>query len=152
MERLIQYASGAVVFRKNGTVIEFLLLRAYNYWDFPKGQLEEKEKFIETAIREIFEETNLNDVVFVSKDKEKLYTETEPYGRKNKIARYYLCFVSMKESKNVILKINPEIDKAEHDEYKWLSYENAEKLLNERMRKVLKWAQDLIKNTQQSQS
>lgn len=139
-----QYASGAVIFRMNGKNVEYLLLRAYNYWDCPKGQLEENEDFLETAKREVFEESNLKEITFVTKNKEKLYIETLPYGRRRKIARYYLCFVSFEESQKVKLKINPELGKAEHDEFRWEKYENAFNFFNDRMKKVLNWANKIV--------
>ena len=33
-------AAGVVVFRRTGAGIYFLVLRAYNTWDFPKGLVE----------------------------------------------------------------------------------------------------------------
>jgi 8-oxo-dGTP pyrophosphatase MutT (NUDIX family) len=142
-----QLASGAVIFRKSGSAIEYLLLRAYNYWDFPKGHVEENEDQVETAKREIYEESNLKNIAFVTKNKEKLFTETLPYGKKNKIARYYLCLVSYEESQNVKLKVNPEIGKPEHEQAIWVVYESAFKLLNDRMRTVLNWANKLIEGS-----
>ncbi len=138
-------ASGAVIFRKNDEMIEYLLLRAYNYWDFAKGRIEDGEDYVETAIREIEEETDLKKITFVTRNKEKLFIETTPYGRNRKIARYYLCFVSMSESKNVKLKINPEIGKPEHDEFNWCQCDKAITLLNKRLKTVIDWADSKVK-------
>ncbi len=136
---------GAVIFRRNGKDIEYLVLKAYANWDFPKGVVDFEDKnFVETAKREIEEETSLKHIAFVIKNKKKLFIETEPYGRQNKIARYYLCYVSYEDSLGVELKVNPELGKPEHDKFSWVLYENAFKLFNERLRKVINWADKTI--------
>lgn len=120
-----------VRFRERG--LRYLLLRAFNYWDFPKGEVEPGEEPLESAVREVAEETSLTGLRFRwGRD----YTETPRYAH-NKIARYYLA-----EAPNgqVELPVNPELGRPEHHEYRWLSREQAEGLLNERLRAVLGWA------------
>lgn len=136
---------GAVIFRFNDSIVEYLVLRAYQHWDFPKGRKENYDlNDIETAKREISEETSLKYLAFVVKNGKKLFYETGPYGKNQKIARYYLCYISNKNSQMVELKINPELGKAEHEEFRWVSYKEAYKLFNERMRSVLDWANEII--------
>ena len=65
----------------------FLLLRAYRYWDFPKGAVEQQETPLAAAIREVCEETGLTGLEFAWGED---YLETEPYNR-GKVARYYLA-------------------------------------------------------------
>ena len=58
----IEITSGAVVYRKNNGEIEYLLLESQNkghFWGFPKGHVEGNETLLETAQREIREETSL---------------------------------------------------------------------------------------------
>ena len=52
---------GAVVFRRSGSKPEILLIRHRNggHWAFPKGHVEKNETEIQTALREIKEETGL---------------------------------------------------------------------------------------------
>jgi len=138
-------SAGAVIFRRIHGSIQYLVLRAYNYWDFPKGKKESHDfDTIETAKREIQEESSLSHIAFVVKNGKKLFIETEPYGKQKKIARYYLCYVSYKDSLNVSLKINPELGKPEHDEFRWVTHQEAHILLNNRLRKVLTWANEII--------
>lgn len=53
---------GAVVFRREGERVFYLLIRHVNggHWAFPKGHVEREETESETALREIREETGLS--------------------------------------------------------------------------------------------
>jgi 8-oxo-dGTP pyrophosphatase MutT (NUDIX family) len=115
----------------------FLLLRSFNYWDFPKGAVEENEDPLEAAKRELQEEAGLSEVRFPFGE---IYTETEPYSQ-GKIARYYLGEV---KSEKVILGINPELGHPEHHEYRWVTYKEAQKLLGPRLLTVLQWAYNIL--------
>lgn len=53
---------GAIVYRKNRSQIELLLIknRYGGHWSFPKGHVEGQETEIQTALREVKEETGLD--------------------------------------------------------------------------------------------
>lgn len=52
---------GAIVYKKENEDLKFLLVFQNNgHYSFPKGHMEENETELETAIREIKEETNLD--------------------------------------------------------------------------------------------
>ena len=56
-------SAGGVVFRREGGVTRFLLIRdSYRNWGFPKGHLESAEPPAEAARREVTEETGLEDL------------------------------------------------------------------------------------------
>jgi 8-oxo-dGTP pyrophosphatase MutT (NUDIX family) len=131
-------SAGVVVVRKIHGDYHYLLLRAYNYWDFPKGQVEPGEEPLKAAIREAEEETTLIDLVFRWGE---VFHETEPY-RRDKIARYYLA---ESPSGEVALAVNPELGFPEHHEFRWLAYQNARALLGPRVRHVLDWSEKLIR-------
>lgn len=59
-----EHASGVVVFYRDETgEIQFLMVQGYgNYWGFPKGHLEHNETHIETALRELQEETGITEI------------------------------------------------------------------------------------------
>lgn len=115
----------------------FLLMRAYRYWDFPKGIVEEGETSFFAAKRELKEETGLKAANFKWGED---FIETERYSY-GKIARYYLAEV---DSEKVSIIANPVSGRKEHDEYRWLTYDQAMKLLVPRVRTVLDWAQAKI--------
>jgi len=130
-------SAGVVVVRRAGNAWHYLLLRAYDYWDFPKGIVEPGENPLAAAIRETEEETTLTGLDFCWGQ---VFIETEPYG-KNKIARYYVA-----ESKGgeVNLPVTEELGHPEHDEYRWLDYESARPLLVPRVQAILDWARKII--------
>ncbi|WII72613.1 NUDIX domain-containing protein [Bdellovibrio sp. 22V] len=117
---------------------QYLLLRSYNYWDFPKGLVEKDEDPFAAAQRELLEETGISDVEFPFG---KEFLETEPYSN-GKVARYYLGAVTETE---VVLGVNPELGRPEHQEYRWATYEEAKKLLGPRVLRVLNWAHGKMK-------
>ena len=85
----IEITSGAVVYRKNNGEIEYLLLESQNkghFWGFPKGHVEGNETLVETAKREIKEETQLVLPIDTSFH---VYTEYDlPNGNRKQMTLY----------------------------------------------------------------
>ena len=131
-------SAGVVVVRQTAEGWRVLLLRVYNYWDCPKGLVESGEEPLEAARREVREETTLDDLDFAWGES---FSETEPYGREKKRARY---FVARTNTGQVSLPVNPELGKPEHHEWRWCDFETAEQLVNDRLWNVLRWAQDIV--------
>jgi bis(5'-nucleosidyl)-tetraphosphatase len=130
-------SAGVVVVRETGDGWRVLLLRVYNYWDCPKGEVQPGEEPLAAARREADEEAGLTSLDFRWGED---FIETEPYS-KNKVARYYLAATAMEK---VTLGINPALGRAEHHESRWLSLDQANALLVPRLQRVLAWAKARI--------
>ena len=130
-------SAGVVVMRRFADGWRCLVLRAYRNWDFPKGLVEEDEAPREAAQREVWEETSLADLRFNWGD---AYKETLPYAG-GKVARYYIAESS---ADTVKLPVAEELGRPEHDEFRWLSFDQAEDVLPPRLAIVLDWARGVI--------
>lgn len=117
-------SAGAVIFRKQGDKIYYLLLHypgishraEKNYWDFPKGHIEKGEGEIDTLKREIKEETGIEDIKLINGFREVIKYFFKFQGKTIlKFVSFYLT-----ETKTKQVKISPE-----HMGYKWLPYEKA---------------------------
>ena len=133
-------SAGIVLVRFEEDNPKVLLMRAYSYWDFPKGGIEANENKLMAAIREVKEESGIVDLDF---QWGKSYYETEPYGKNRKVVFYFLANT---HEEDVIMGINPSTGKAEHEEYRWVSFDEAKDLAGERIKRVLAWAENRIKN------
>lgn len=131
-------SAGVIVMRRIDGEWHYLLLCAYNYWDFPKGLVEEGEEPLAAAQREVEEETTLNNLQFHWGHQ---YRETPPYGQYKKIARYYLA---ESPDGDVDLPVNPELGRPEHDDFRWVSQAEAEAVLAPRVQPVLQWAIEIV--------
>ena len=126
-----------MVFRRTPQGVRYLVLRAFNNWDFPKGIVEAGEEQLACATREVEEETGLTGLEFPFGDE---FRETLPYAGR-KVARYYLAETEQLE---IELPVSPELVRPEHHEYRWVSQDEAEELLPPRLALVLEWAQRTI--------
>lgn len=130
-------SAGVVVVRRHAERWQCLVLRAYAYWDFPKGSLEPGEAPLAAAMREVEEETGLAGLVFRWGE---AFRETEPYSG-GKVARYY---VAEAPAGDVTLPVNPALGRAEHDEFRWVSFAEAKRLLVPRVQRIAEWAEGLL--------
>lgn len=131
--RLTRLSAGVVVVRDTPDGWRFLLLRAFNHWDFPKGMVEAGEEPLAAAIREVREESLIDDLEFLWGEQ---HTETGPYSR-GKVARYY---VARTRTTSVSLPVIEELGRPEHNEYRWVDRDAALKMISPRIEPVLEWA------------
>ncbi len=126
-------SAGVVIVRQSTDGWLFLMLRAYRNWDFPKGLVEPGEEPLAAARREVREETLIEELDFRwGYD----FIETAPYGHK-KIARYYLASTPVQA---VTLPVRPELGRPEHNEWRWVSFEQGLTLSSARLEPVMRWA------------
>jgi 8-oxo-dGTP pyrophosphatase MutT (NUDIX family) len=138
---VLVYSAGIVPVKDD----KFLMLRNRHYIDFPKGKLEHNETFLGAALRECKEESGLWDLDFVWGTDHK---DTAPYktslGNKKakKISRYYVAKVVTGDVK---ILPNEETGVVEHDQFYWVTYQEAQKLpLSPRIKEILDWANDMV--------
>jgi len=113
------------------------VLRAFRYWDFPKGLVEAGEDPLAAAMREVAEETTLTGLAFRWGE---TFHETPPYSG-GKVARYY---VAESPHGEVALPLSPALGRPEHDEYRWLPFDEARGLLVPRVQAVADWARAIV--------
>lgn len=110
-------AAGVLILTRTDPV-EFLLMKHPKRWDLPKGHAEKGETSLETAIREMEEETGISPDK-VSIDEDFLFEIEYPVTYKRwpdkkftKRVSYFLGFVSKK----------PKLQLTEHRAAKWLRW------------------------------
>lgn len=113
---------GAVIFDNDKVLV---LKQVQGHWGFPKGHVENNETEIETAIREIKEETNL-DVEINEKFR---YVET--YSPKENVTKDVVFFVAKKIGGDV----KPQEE--EVSEIKWVSPKEALQLVSYESSKIV---------------
>lgn len=134
-----EVSAGCVVFRYEKGKPLYLLLKAKlksEYWDFPKGNIEKGEQPLQTALREVREETGIVKVKPIEGFEKKINWF---YRRENKlIYKEVVYFLGETDEKKI--KISPE-----HIDARWCSYEEALNLLSfKNSQEVLKAANDFI--------
>lgn len=141
-------SAGAIVFRMEEGVPVYLLLHypsaaraKREYWDLPKGHIEGKETEVETARREIREETGISKVEFLDNFYEPIHYYFQFKG--TRISKTVIFFLARTEQKKVQIS-------HEHVGYKWLPYEEAlEQLTFENARRILRNAHAYLNEKQE---
>ncbi len=132
-------SAGVVVVRKEDGEWKYLFLRAFKNWDFPKGVVEPGEDPMETARREVKEETGIKNLQFRWGE---IYKETLPYqSGGGKTARYYIGETFQSK---VDFSVNPELGRPEHHEYRWVPHDDVKMLAPKRLLPVIDWANRLL--------
>lgn len=113
--------AGAIVYRKKDNNYQFLIIKGANEgsWGFPKGHIEDDENEVQTAVREVKEETNIDINIINSKG----FRYCIKYIIKPNIYKEVDLFLAKSYSDNI------QIDKKELDEAHWMNFEEAVKKL-----------------------
>ena len=100
---IYEKSCGCVVFDE-GKVL--MIQHNEGHWDFPKGHVEGNETEVQTAIREVKEETNIDVIV------KPQYRYTTEYSPKEGVLKEVVYFMANKKSDNCIPQ-ESEIQKVE---------------------------------------
>lgn len=133
------HSVGIILFHRFPRKIMYLILKQHQgHWGFPKGHIEKGERLIDTAVRELKEETGIKKIDFV---KRKILLR-DKYSFKNgkskviKSVDYYIA-------ESLVDKVK--IDGKEILNYKWMSVEKSyERLTFSKSKKILKRANKII--------
>ena len=112
-------SAGAILYFPNVDlgITEFLLLHhTSGHWDFPKGNIELGEDGFQTARREIYEETGINDIEFAKG----FMSSIEYYYRRSDelVHKRVTFYIAKTNTRDVTLS-------SEHDAYSWNEYGKA---------------------------
>ena len=134
---LEERSAGVILFNKTEE-IQFLVLKyPSGHWDFVKGNIEEGEEEEETAKRELFEETGINNMNIKRGFNQKV--EYNYYKKNNKVHKIVSYYLAETEQKEVKLSF-------EHLDYKWVNYDDLMKLITfDNSKDILKKANELIR-------
>lgn len=131
---------GAIVYRRFHGNIEILLIRHINsgHWSFPKGHVESGETEIETAVREIKEETAIDVLI------DPTFRETVSYSPKRDTQKIVVYFIARARNYNFMPQ------KEEISEVRWVDIGYVSHLLTyENDKNIVMKAKNIIKNIRQ---
>jgi 8-oxo-dGTP pyrophosphatase MutT (NUDIX family) len=126
-------SAGVVLFRE-GKKREYLLLHySLGHWDLPKGIIEKGEKSLQTALRELKEETGISQAEVLPGFKETVRFFYVWKGKR--LLKFVVFYLAKTWRKRVELSF-------EHKGYVWLPYKEAiEKATFDNAKNVLKKAE-----------
>jgi len=127
----------------NGKIKYLVLHRKLHWkgWEFPKGGLEKNEKLRDCVKREVMEECGLEPIKIIDlKTSGKFKYKKEFSDRKGFVGQSWRLFCAEVKGKKV------KIDKLEHDNYRWVGFEEAIKMLKwKNQKKCLRISENHLK-------
>jgi 8-oxo-dGTP pyrophosphatase MutT (NUDIX family) len=139
-----EFSCGAVVYKIQNNSPIFLLVnsRQNKKWGFPKGHIENGENEIETAKREIYEETGIEDVKFIKNFRQEdvyVVNGSISHTRDNMVEKHSIYFLAL------TLADPLDFDKNEIEELRWADIKQALELLSfTNQKKIINLAYKLI--------
>ncbi|MDE1728190.1 bis(5'-nucleosyl)-tetraphosphatase [Candidatus Nitrosotalea okcheonensis] len=133
---LEERSAGTVIYRQSPQGKLYLLLNyPSGHWDFVKGNIEKGETFKQTVLREIREETGIEDITFVDGFEDKVEYHYQRDGQV--IHKEVIFFLANTKTSKVVLS-------HEHRDYTWLNFNDAlEKLTYKTAQNIFKKIKDL---------
>lgn len=113
------FSAGVIVYRYTPEGLKYLLIRhPGGHWDLPKGKLEQGETELQAGLRELNEETGINQVKLDETFYEKVVYKYGDYRGGGVIHKHVAFFLGATEQKNVVLS-------HEHEAFAWLPFHEA---------------------------
>ncbi len=130
---LREKSCGVVPFREERGEILYLVISSAvtkrEHWEFPKGGVEEGEREIQTALRELREETGVTDVRILPGFREPIrYIYRRPEGLVSKQVVYFIGKVG---NPKVVLRLE------EAKDYRWANYDETYRLIRHANARIL---------------
>ena len=123
--------AGIVILRKFNDEWNVLGMWANGGYDIPKGHVEDGEGFLETAIRETFEESNIDDINF-------------QFGYSYITLDYLRVYVAVTTQQ---AKIKPNHKGfMEHEHFSWLTFEVMMEKTYDYLKPAIQWAKEEATN------
>lgn len=112
------FSAGVIVYRYGQDGLKYLLIRhPGGHWDLPKGKLEQSETELQAALRELHEETGIDNVKLDETFYEKVLYKYGDY-RGGMIHKEVGFFLASTEQEKITLS-------HEHDDFVWLPFHAA---------------------------
>ncbi|PIR87301.1 MAG: hypothetical protein COU11_00945 [Candidatus Harrisonbacteria bacterium CG10_big_fil_rev_8_21_14_0_10_49_15] len=116
-------SAGIIVFRRTRDGIKFLILyHGGDYWNFPKGKLEEAERSWEAAFREVHEETGLKKSELKLVGNFKAFEKFHYQRGKEKIFKVVILYLAETTQKQITVS-------DEHDGFGWFRFADAKRIM-----------------------
>lgn len=121
-----EISAGVLVFRETEKGREYLLLHypslkaGKDYWEFPKGHVEENEKIEQAALREVKEETGLEIKELIPGFQKQI----KYFFKKDNKLTFKIVYYFLAKTENSEVKISPE-----HLGFQWLPAEKAKEII-----------------------
>ncbi len=133
---------GVIIFHMKSGKPEFLIIKhRQGHWSFPKGHKEKGETDIQTAKRELSEETGITDVKFISEKIELSEVYIFNSGKNHRVEKSVDYFIAEVFSETV------KIDNKEIVNFQWCEQEEGLKLVTfTESENLLKKAYNIISN------
>ena len=141
MDKMIEEISAGVIIYRDTKPHQFLLLHyPAGHWDFPKGHVEKNETAIQTALRELEEETSIKEEDVILDDD---FEETIDYFYKKRgdlAHKKVIYLLGKSDTKDVEIS-------EEHQDFIWLPYDEAlSKLTFRNAKNLLEKAKESLRN------
>jgi len=145
-----QKSAGFIIYRRHPQEgLQYLVLyHRGNYWNFPKGKIEQGESELEGALRELAEETGLKNVKVIDgfRQQTQFFFKENKDGKSELIKKDYVLYLA-----EVPPGVEPHLSHEHHNGYGWFDLKTAQKFLRfKSLKEILAEADSIINKYNQA--